>query len=120
MGCISGYCSSSSNVIISKDKHYTESIISNVLLNNMYSDKTNNKFLSLNSSRQENENYSNSFKQNGRHSFSNKELNIPYNPLPFVKLKPKKSIYWNIWQKYYYNCISRELNLNVNINIWIH
>ena len=98
MGCVSGYCSSSSNIIISKDK-YSESIISNVLLNNMYSDKTNNKFLSLNSSRQENENYSNSFKQNGRHSLSNKELNIPYNPLPFVKLKPKKSIYWNIWQK---------------------
>ena len=27
---------------------------------------------------------------NGRYALSNKELNIPHNPLPFVKLKSKK------------------------------
>ena len=94
MGCINGYCSTGSNIAILRDKKYSESIISNSLVNNIYSDKTNNQFLSLNSSSQDNEhfNYS-SNRAHERHSLSNKQLNIPYNPLPFVKIKPKKSLF---------------------------
>ena len=91
MGCVSGYCSSGTNVIISKDKQYTAAIISNMLSNPMYSYKTNNKLLNLNSSRQENENFDSSLiNSKNRHSYSNKELKIPENPLPFVRIKPKK------------------------------
>ena len=91
MGCVNGYCSSGTKLFISKDKQYTATIISNMLSNQMYSYKTNNKFLSLNSERQENNNLDSSLiNSRYRHSFSNKELKIPENPLPFVKLKPKK------------------------------
>ena len=94
MGCFNGYCSTGSNIAISKDKYHTSLIISNLLENKIYSDKTNNKYISLNSPRQDNENFNHlAFRANERHSLSNKELNIPYNPLPFVKLKPKKSMY---------------------------
>ena len=91
MCCVSGYYSRETNVIISKDKQYTAAIISNMLSNPMYSYKTNNKFLNLNSSRQENENFDSSLiNSKNRHSYSNKELKIPENPLPFVRIKPKK------------------------------
>ncbi len=94
MGCINGYCSTGSNIVISNDKYHTSLIISNLLENKIYSDKTNNKYIFLNSSRQDNENFNHlAIRANGRHALSNKELNIPYNPLPFVKLKPKKSMY---------------------------
>ena len=90
MGCVNGYCSSGTNVFISKDKQYT-SIISNMLSNQMYSYKTNNKYLRVNSARQDNENFDNSLiNSNNRHTYSNKEIKIPENPLPFVKVKPKK------------------------------
>ena len=91
MGCVSGYCSSGTNVFISKDKQYTATIISNMLSNPMYSYKTNNKFLSVYSARQDNDNFDSSLiNSNCRHAYSNKELKIPENPLPFVKVKPKK------------------------------
>ena len=91
MGCINAYCSRSINVTITKDKCYTTSIISNSLTNQLISNKTNSKFLSLNSSRQDNNNNLKLIKMNERHSLSNKQLNLPDNPLPFVKIKPKKS-----------------------------
>ena len=91
MGCVSGYCSNGTNVFISKDKQYTATIISNMLSNPMYSYKTNNKFLNINSSRQENEKFDSSvINLKSRHSYSNTELKIPENPLPFVRIKPKK------------------------------
>ena len=91
MGCVSGYCSNGTNIFISKDKQYTATIISNMLSNPMYSYKTNNKFLNINSSRQENEKFDSSvINLKSRHSYSNTELKIPENPLPFVRIKPKK------------------------------
>ena len=91
MGCINVYCSNSPNIDISKDKQYTVSIISNILTNQISSNKTNNKFLYLNSSRKDNNLFNNSLiKLKERHSLSIKDLNLPDNPLPFVKLKPKK------------------------------
>ena len=91
MGCIHGYCSSGPNILILKDKTYTATIISNDLTNPMYSYKTNNKFLSVSSSRQDSENMENTVVQKKRASYSNKEIKLPINPFPFVKLKPKKN-----------------------------
>ncbi len=91
MGCINANCSKGINITITKDKFYTTSIISNTLTNQLVSNKTNSKLLSLNSSRQDNNNHLKLIKLNERHSLSNKQLNLPDNPLPFVKLKPKKS-----------------------------
>jgi hypothetical protein len=94
MGCVSGYCSNGANILISKDKHYSATIISNILTNPIYSNKTNNKLISLNSERPNYEPIDkNLIHSHCRQSFSNKELKIPDNPLPFVKIKPKKSIY---------------------------
>ena len=93
MGCINGYCSNTSDIAISKDKEYTATIISNLLSNQMSSNKTNSKFLSLNSSRQDNNISNNSLiKMKEIHSSSNIYLNLPDNPLPFVKLKPKRPL----------------------------
>ena len=91
MGCINANCSKGINITITKAKFYTTSIISNSLTNQLISNKTNSKLLSLNSSRQDNNNHLKLIKLNERHSLSNKQLNLPDNPLPFVKLKPKKS-----------------------------
>ena len=94
MGCINGYCSNGANTLISKDKHYSSIIISNLLSNQMDSNKTNSKFLNINSERQD---YDSIDKTNTRpiyrHALSNKELKLPDNPLPFVKIKPKKDFY---------------------------
>ncbi len=87
---MSSYCSSAPNILMKKDKIYTVTIISNILTNPMSSYKTNNKFLSIHSTRQQNENLENTYSQsNPRQYYSNKELKIPENPLPFVKIKPK-------------------------------
>ena len=91
MGCMAGYCSNGSNVIISRDKNYTSTILLDILTYPAYSNKTNNKLSCLTSSRQENNEHINNFRN--RHAFSNKELKIPDNPLPFVKIKPKKLLY---------------------------
>ena len=91
MGCVTGYCSKGTNIIISKDKRYTASIISNILTTPMYSNKTNNHLLNL-SARQDSDKYNKDIMRlNSRHAYSNKDLKIPDNPLPFVKIKPKKS-----------------------------
>ena len=96
MGCVSRYCSNSyPNIIISKDKQYTATIVSNILTNQKYSSKTNNKFLNLNSSRRGSENMEDSsiVQTNKRHAYSHKNLKIPENPFPFVKVKPKKIMF---------------------------
>ena len=94
MGCINGYCSGGANILISKDKNYSSIVISNILSNPMYSNKTNSKFLSINSERQDYDPLDKTNTQSiSRHTLSNKELKIPDNPLPFVKIKPKKVIY---------------------------
>ena len=90
MGCVNNYCSNGSIALMPKDKKYTATIISNMLTNQIHSYKINNKF--LNSERQLNDNIDNtSYSQtNKRKAYSTKELKIPENPLPFVKVKPKK------------------------------
>lgn len=94
MGCISGYCSSGANELISRDKYYSPSIISNLLTNPINSNKTNNKYININSEQQEYEYIDKSINQSKcRHALSNKELKLPNNPLPFVKIKPKKLFY---------------------------
>ena len=94
MGCISGYCSSGANISLSKDKNYSAIIISNELTNQMYSNKTTNQYLNINTERQECELIDKiNIRANCRHALSTKELKIPDNPLPFVKIKPKKDIY---------------------------
>ena len=90
MGCIAGYCSNGSNVVISRDKKYTSTILLDILTYPVYSNKTNNKLSCLTSSRQENNDHINNCTIRKRHALSNKELKIPDNPLPFVKIKPKK------------------------------
>ena len=96
MGCVSGYCSSGSNIILSKDKLYSSIIIANDLANQMYSNKTTNKYININTERQDYELLDNKTNTRSicRHALSNKELKIPDNPLPFVKIKPKKDIYY--------------------------
>ena len=89
MGCVAGYCSKGTNIIISKDKHNTASIISKITP--IYSNKTNNQLLNL-SARQDSGKFNKDIMRlNSRHAYSNKDLKIPDNPLPFVKIKPKKS-----------------------------
>ena len=93
MGCISGYCSSGANILVSKDKNYSAIIISNELTNQMYSNKTTNKYININTNT-ERQDYELIDKTNtrsiSRHALSTKDLKIPDNPLPFVKIKPKK------------------------------
>ena len=89
MGSATNYCSNGSNKAINKDKIYTATIISNTLTNQQLSNKTNNKNLFVNSSRQDKElNYSLANPNNG--TFSNFDNKLPENPLPFVRIKPKK------------------------------
>ena len=94
MGCISGYCSNGSNKLISKDKHYTSIIVSNFVENPMDSNKTNSKYLCINSERQDYNIIDKAKTQSiYSHALSNKDLKLPDNPLPFVKIKPKKNVY---------------------------
>ena len=94
MGCVSGYCSNGANILLSKDKNYSAIIISNELTNQMFSNKTTNQYLNINTERQDYEliDKTNTL-ANCRHALSTKELKIPDNPLPFVKIIPKKEIY---------------------------
>ena len=96
MGCVnSHYCSYGSNIPITKDKPYTATISSNLLSNQIFSNKTNNNILLANSTRRgsayiENSCQSNSQSIDGGYNLDRKNLK---NPLPFVKLKPKKMLY---------------------------
>ena len=96
MGSIGSYCSYGPKIVISKDKNSTEIIISDISSRQFYSNKTNNRLsfnrLSFNSSfKQENEKKNKSFislrKEMGD---AKSECKLPYNPLPFVKIIPKK------------------------------
>ena len=93
MGCVNGYCSSGANILISKDKQHSAIIISNLLSNQMDSNKTTNQYLRINTERQDYALDKANTQSISRHHISNKDLKIPDNPLPFVKIKPKKDIY---------------------------
>ena len=91
MGCISGYCSNGLNFFISKDKKST-TVVSNVLINPVYSNK--NKLLKVNTVKeQKRKNVLKKIPMTKKKSLSFKEGKIPDNPLPFVKIKPKKILY---------------------------
>ena len=97
MGCVnSHYCFYGTNIAITKDKPYTATISSNLLSNQFFSNKTNNKVLLANSSSRRGSAYiENSFQSNiqsidGGYILDRKNLK---NPLPFVKLIPKKNLY---------------------------
>ena len=96
MGCVnSHYCSYGSNIAITKDKPYTATITSNLLSNQAFSNKTNNKFLLANSNQRGSAYIEKSCQSNiqsidGGYILDRKNLK---NPLPFVKLIPKKILY---------------------------
>ena len=94
MGSIGNLCSNGSSVIISKDKKFTETILLDISSSQNYSNKTNNRLLINSSTNQENEQIDKSYasiRSQMRHA--NSECKLPYNPLPFVKIIPKKLIY---------------------------
>ena len=96
MGCVNNhYCSCGTNIEIAKDKPYTKTISSNLLSYKVLSNKTNNKFLFSNSSRRESACADNSCRSNSQSidGVSNLDKKIIENPLPFVKLIPKKILY---------------------------
>ena len=93
MGCVnSNYCSCGSNIEITKDKPYTATISSNLLSNQVFSNKTNSKFALANSTRRGSANIDNSCQSNNQSidGLYNLDRKILGNPLPFVKLIPKK------------------------------
>ena len=94
MGSIGNLCSNSSNIIISKDKKFTETIISDILSSQNYSNKTNNRLFINSSTKQENEQIDKSYASlKIQFGHTNSECKLPYNPLPFVRIIPKKLIY---------------------------
>ena len=96
MGSIGTYCMNGSTIAVSKDKYFTATILSEDLIStkNNYSNKTNNRLLSNCSTRQENDQIYKSYGSlNNKIVHSNSECKLPYNPLPFVKIKPKKLSY---------------------------
>ena len=96
MGCVnSNYCSCGSNIAIIKDKPYTTNISSNLLPNQAFSNKTNSKLL-LSNSTQRRSSYIDYNCQTNNQSIDggyNLDRQIVKNPLPFVKLIPKKIFY---------------------------
>ena len=93
MGCVNSYCCScGSNIEIMKDKPYTATISSNLLSNQVFSNKTNSKFALANSTRRGSAYIDNSCQSNNQSidCFYNLDRNIIENPLPFVKIIPKK------------------------------
>ena len=59
----------------------------------MDSNKTTSKYLKINTERHYAPIDKTKTQSICRHALSTKDLKIPYNPLPFVKIKPKKDIY---------------------------
>ena len=96
MGCVNNYCSNGSDLAVPKDNIYQASIISNMLTNQQFSNKTNNKLLFVNFYRKESDNINSScVNSNNNGTFLNSEKKLPINPLPFVKLRPKKNMLLN-------------------------
>ena len=94
MGSIGNLCSNGSKIIISKDKKFTATIISDISSSQNYSNKTNNILLINSSTKQENNQIDKSYSSlRSQFGHSNSECKIPYNPLPFVKIIPKKLRY---------------------------
>ena len=94
MGSIGNLCSNGSKIIISKDKKFTATIMSNISSSQNYSNKTNNILLINSSTKQENNQIDKSYSSiRSQFRHANSECKIPYNPLPFVKIIPKKSRY---------------------------
>ena len=94
MGSIGNLCSNGSKIIISKDKKFTATIMSNISSSQNYSNKTNNILLINSSIKQENNQIDKSNASlRSQFGHANSECKIPYNPLPFVKIIPKKSRY---------------------------
>ena len=94
MGSIGNLCSNGSNIIISKDKKFTEIIISDILSSQNYSNKTNNRLFINSSTKQENEQIDKSYASlKSQFGHTNSQCKLPYNPLPFVKIIPKKLRY---------------------------
>ena len=94
MGSIGNLCSNGSKIIISKDKKFTATIISDISSSQNYSNKTNNILLINSSTKQESNQIDKCYaSKRSQFGHSNSECKIPYNPLPFVKIIPKKLRY---------------------------
>ena len=94
MGNIGNLCSNHSNIIISKDKKFTATIISDISSSQNYSNKTNNRLLIKSSTKQENDKIDKSYASlKSQFGHTNSQCKLPYNPLPFVKIIPKKLRY---------------------------
>ena len=93
MGCVnSHYCCCGSIIAITKDKPYTANISLNLLSNQAFSNKTNSKFLLANPTLKGSAYIDNSCRSNSQSIDDgyNLDKKILENPLPFVKLIPKK------------------------------
>ena len=94
MGSIGKLCSNHSNIIISKDKKFTATVISDISSCQNYSNKTNNRLLIKSSTKQENDKINKSYASlKSQFGHTNSECKLSYNPLPFVKIIPKKLSY---------------------------
>ena len=94
MGSISTCCHNSSNIVIAKDKYFTATFISHISSSKNCSNKTNNRALFNSSTKQENDQIYKSYASlKNQIGYSNSECKLPHNPLPFVKIKPKKLSY---------------------------
>ena len=94
MGNIGNLCSNHSNIIISKDKKFTATIISDISSSQNYSNKTNNRLLIKSYTTQENDKIDKSYASlKSQFGHTNSQCKLPYNPLPFVKIIPKKLRY---------------------------
>ena len=94
MGSIGNLCSNGSSVIISKDKKFTETILLDISSSQNYSNKTNNRLLIKSYTKQENDKIDKSYASlKSQFGHTNSQCKLPYNPLPFVKIIPKKLRY---------------------------
>ena len=94
MGNIGNLCSNHLNIIISKDKKFTATIISDISSSQNYSNKTNNRLLIKSYTKQENDKIDKSYASlKSQFGHTNSQCKLPYNPLPFVKIIPKKLRY---------------------------
>ena len=94
MGSIVTCCPHGSTIVISKDKYFTATIISDISSCQNYSNKTNNRLLMSTSSKQENGQIYKSYNSlRNQIGHSDSECKLSYNPFSFVKIKPKKLSY---------------------------
>jgi len=94
MGSIGTFCPHGSTIVISKEKDFTGTIISDISSSKNYSNKTNNRLLLSTSTKQENDQIYKSYNSlRNQIGYNDSECKLPYNPLPFVKIRPKKLSY---------------------------